>query len=107
VVVVADVGSLGTLDRTGWNPTADGTLALRKLSRLAHVPTSTLVTRIRRSVIRSPFAPAVVLPHPERGLAYFLDERAEQYRGFKVTDSRRGAIRRARSAASSSGCSAK
>jgi penicillin-binding protein 2 len=84
-VVVADVGSLGTLGKTGWDPTADGALALRKLSRLTHVPVSTFVTRIRRSVIRSPFAPAVVLPHPGNDLAYFLNERAEEYPGFKVT----------------------
>jgi penicillin-binding protein 2 len=85
VVVVADVGALGTLDRTGWHPTTDGAKALRKLGRLAHVRTSTLVTRIRRSVVRSPFAPAVVLPRPGNALAFFLDERASEYPGFKVT----------------------
>ena len=66
VVVVADVAGLGTLDRTGWHATKTGSAALRKLSRLSHVPVSTLVVRIRRSVIRSPFTPAVVLPHRPR-----------------------------------------
>ena len=61
-----------------------GAAALRKLSTLAHVPVKTLVTRIRRSVVRSPFAPAVVLPHPGPGLTYYLDERALDYPGFKV-----------------------
>jgi penicillin-binding protein 2 len=85
VVVVADVGALGTLEEKGWNPTPAGTAALRKLSRLADVRVDTLVTRIRRSVVRSPFAPAVVLPHPGSGLAFYLDERATDYPGFKVT----------------------
>jgi penicillin-binding protein 2 len=44
-----------------------------------------MVTRIRRSVVRSPFAPAVVLPRPESALAYYLDERAADYPGLKVT----------------------
>jgi penicillin-binding protein 2 len=85
VVVAADVGALGTLDRSGWNPTPDGAASLRKLSRLAGVRVQTLVTRIRRSVIRSPFAPAVVLPHPGNALVSYLDERASAYPGFKVT----------------------
>lgn len=85
IAVVADVGALGTLDAHGWSPSPVGAAALRTLSRLADVPVETLVTRIRRSVVRSSFAPAVVLPHPERGLAYYLDERPLDYPGFKVT----------------------
>jgi penicillin-binding protein 2 len=85
VVVAADVGAIGTLDRGGWTPTAMGSAALRKFSRLTHVPVSTLVARIRRSVVRSPFAPAVVLPHPGIGLWSYLEERALDYPGFKVT----------------------
>ena len=85
VVIVADVGALGSLDTHGWSPTAIGAASLRKLSRLSHVRVQTLVTRIRRSVVRSPFAPAVVLPHPNLGLTDFLDERPLEYPGFKVT----------------------
>jgi penicillin-binding protein 2 len=85
VVIVADVGGLGTLDQHGWNPTATGAAALRKLSHLAHVPVPTLVTRIRRSVIRSPFTPAVVIPHPDPALANYLHERGTDYPGFKAT----------------------
>ena len=85
LVVLADVGALGTLDRTGWHPTSDGGAALRKLARLADVKVSTLLTRIRRSVIRSPFAPAVVLPHPTAALWSFLAERASAYKGFKAS----------------------
>jgi penicillin-binding protein 2 len=35
--------------------------------------------------VRSPFAPAVVLPHPASPLAGYLDERAASYPGFTVT----------------------
>jgi penicillin-binding protein 2 len=84
-VVVADVGALGTLDQTGWHPTASGSAAMRKLSRLAHVPVSAFVARIRRSVIRSPFAPAIVLPNPDLALTDYLNERGADYPGFKAT----------------------
>jgi penicillin-binding protein 2 len=85
VVVVADVAALGQTDRHGWRPTEAGLASLRRLSKLAHVPVSTMVTRIRRSVVRSPFAPAVVLSHPVNALASYLGERVADYPGFKVT----------------------
>jgi penicillin-binding protein 2 len=85
IVVAADVAALGTIGRTGWHATSDGLGALRRLSDLAAVPVSTLTTRIKRSVIRSPFAPAVVLPHPGDGLAWYIYERPTKYPGLKVT----------------------
>ena len=84
VVVAADVGALGTIDAKGWHATTEGAAELRRLSKLTHVPTWKLVTRIRRSVVRSPFAPAVVIEHPDNGLQSFLSERAGSYPGFKV-----------------------
>ena len=45
-----------------------------------------LVARIRRSVVRSPFAPAVVLPRPTRSLVDYFAEHANRYPGFKFTD---------------------
>ena len=85
VVVVADVAALGQFDSNGWRPTSAGLYSLRRLSKLAHAPVSTLITRIRRSVVRSPFAPAVVLPRPAAPLTGYLDERATGYPGFSVT----------------------
>ena len=85
IVLAADVGALGSLDTHGWQPTSAGSAALDKLSQLSGTPVDTLLTRIRRSVIRSPFAPAVVLPHPEPSLATYLRERAAAYPDFKVT----------------------
>jgi penicillin-binding protein 2 len=85
IVVAADVAALGEIDTHGWHPTADGLLSLRKMSKVSHVPVKTLITRIQRSVIRSPFAPATVIPHPNAGLIGFLDERDTEFPGFKTT----------------------
>jgi penicillin-binding protein 2 len=86
LVVTADRTSLGTLDRHGiWSPNADGLAELRKLSRVADVPTNVLVSRIVHDVARSPYAPAVVLPGPTRALAFYLSERAAAFPGFHVT----------------------
>ena len=85
LVVAADPASLGETGAHGiWAPSAAGLEALRRVGRLAHVPVQTLVTRIERSVIRSPFAPATILPHPENSLIVFIQERAADYPGFKV-----------------------
>src|SRR5205085_5470974 len=54
------------------------------VARVGSTKVATLVERIRRSRVRSPYAPAVVLPQLTRGLADFLDERAPAYPGFHV-----------------------
>jgi penicillin-binding protein 2 len=87
VVIAADVAALGEIDSKGWHPTSEGLVSLRRMSHLVKVPVPTLVTRIRRSVVRSPFAPATVLSHPGGALIDYLEERVSQYPGFKtVTD---------------------
>ena len=85
VVVVADPGTLGNFDTHGWHATPAGLTVLRDFSKLVDVPVKTLVTRIERAVVRSPFAPAVVLPHPTPAQQFFLDERPANYPGVKVT----------------------
>jgi penicillin-binding protein 2 len=84
VVVTADVAALGSIDRTGWHVSDAGRNALRRLAALSKTPLRTLLLRIQRSVIRSPFAPAVVLTHPTDALTNFLEERARDYPGFTV-----------------------
>ena len=84
IVVAADPGTLGAFDTHGWKPSVAGTAVLKKLAQLAHVPVPTLVTRIERAVVRSPFAPAVVVPRPTAALQYYLDERPATYPGLKV-----------------------
>ena len=86
VVVAADVGALGAADHHGvWHPSAEGASELARFAKLADTPVKTLVARIQRAVIRSPFAPAIVLTHPRRELWVYLQERAAQYPAFKVT----------------------
>lgn len=67
-VVAADPGTLGAFDTHGWKPSVEGTAVLHRFSQLAHVPVPTLVTRIERAVVRSPFAPAVVVARPTPAL---------------------------------------
>jgi penicillin-binding protein 2 len=85
IVVTADVAALGSFDRSGWHASNVGLALLRRFARLAHTPVQTLVTRITRSTIRSPFAPAVILPHPSGPLWTYVAERAEQFPGFTAT----------------------
>jgi penicillin-binding protein 2 len=84
-VVTADVAALGGFDRTGWHASPTGLKALHRFARVADTTTQTLVARIKRATIRSPFAPAVVLPHPDGALWSFLAERANEYPGFSAT----------------------
>jgi penicillin-binding protein 2 len=85
VVIVADVDALGRLDAQGWSPTNDGATVLRRLGRLAHVSEPTLVARIRHAVVKSPFAPAVVLPRPSSALVSYFAEHVSHYPGLKFT----------------------
>ena len=85
LVVTADAATLGTVDGHGrWRPSAFGRFRLRQLGRLAHVPTWKLIAAVRRSIRRAPYTPAVVLPRPSRGLAFYLAERATSFRGVQT-----------------------
>jgi penicillin-binding protein 2 len=86
VVVSADPQTLGTIDaHARWTPSPAGRARVRHLARVARVPTTRLLANIRRSVRRSPFAPAVVVARPSRALAFYVDEHAQTFRGFAVT----------------------
>ena len=86
LAVAADAAALGTTNSHGlWSPNAEGEADLERLARLSGTSAPTLVARIRRSIIRSPFAPAIVLPRPGRDLTVYLEERAAEFGGFKVT----------------------
>src|SRR5436853_511887 len=56
IVVTADVATLGGFDRTGWHASPTGLGYLRGFAKFAHTDVQTLLTRITRSTIRSPFA---------------------------------------------------
>jgi penicillin-binding protein 2 len=86
LVVAADAGALGTTGAHGiWHPSTAGIDELQRFSELVATPVKTLVARIRSAVLRAPFAPAVVLPHPAQGLTVYLQERAAEFPTFKVT----------------------
>ncbi len=83
--VTADVATLGRVDsRERWRPTPAGRGQLRRLAVLARVPKWKLIARLRRSIRRSPYAPAMVLPVATRELALYLEERAASFRGLEV-----------------------
>ncbi len=85
VVVDADAASLGSRDAHGrWHPSSAGLRALRRLAHFAGTRRAVLVARIQHEILQSPFAPAVVIPHPNPALTSYLQERTAQFPGFKV-----------------------
>jgi penicillin-binding protein 2 len=85
VVVDADAASFGSRDKHGrWWPSASGRRALRKFARLTGTRPRTLISRIKSDILRSPFAPAVVIHHPSAALTTYMQERSGKYPGFKV-----------------------
>ena len=84
-VLTADPDTLGTLDAHGrWTPTRHGRALLARAARLAGKSTASFVGRVRRSVLRSPYAPAIVVPRLPRALGLYLDERARAFPGLHV-----------------------
>jgi penicillin-binding protein 2 len=84
-VIDADAASLGSRDAHGrWHPSRAGAQALHRLSRLTGTPTSLLLSRLRSSVLHSPFAPAVVVRNPSTALTSYLQERSKKFPAFKV-----------------------
>ncbi|MBV8257922.1 MAG: hypothetical protein JO073_08905 [Actinobacteria bacterium] len=85
VVVTADVGTLGTIDNHGvWSASPSGWQTLKRFAAVSGTTPKELSNRIRHSVLRSPFAPAIVLPHPRAGLTTYMQERAADFQGFQV-----------------------
>jgi penicillin-binding protein 2 len=87
LAVTIDTVGLGTLDgHARWHPNSVGRSQLRRLARLAHVPAWTLLARVKRSLRRDPFAPAIVLPDVTRNLAFYVEERISSFRGVQVAN---------------------
>jgi penicillin-binding protein 2 len=86
LAVTADAALLGRVSARGrWQPTALGRARLAQLGRLAQIPTWKLIATIRRSVRRAPYSPAVVIARPSQELAFYLDERADVFRGLTAS----------------------
>ncbi len=85
VVIDADAASLGSRNAHGvWSPSPAGLRALRRLARITGRRWGILAARIRADVLHAPFAPAVVIARPNDALAAYVQERPEQFPGFKV-----------------------
>jgi penicillin-binding protein 2 len=85
VVIDADAASLGSRDEHGvWSPSAEGLVALHRLSELTGRRRGVLVARIRADILHAPFAPAVVIARPTAALTAYLQERPDEFPGFKV-----------------------
>jgi penicillin-binding protein 2 len=86
LTLTADPATLGRVDRRGvWRASADGRWLLGRVARTAAVSRAVLIRRIRQNIVKSPYAPAVVLRHLPRSLSFFFDERARAFPGFHVT----------------------
>ena len=70
--------------RGAWRAGRRGRALLSRVARLTGVDRGELVASIRRSLRRSPYAPAVVVPRLPRRLAFVLEERATWFPGFEV-----------------------
>jgi penicillin-binding protein 2 len=85
VVIDADAASLGSRNAHGvWSPSPAGVRGLRRLGRLTGRRWGILAARIRSSVLHSPFAPAIVVAHPNSLLTSYMQERSGKFPGFKV-----------------------
>jgi penicillin-binding protein 2 len=85
VVIDADAASLGSRNAHGvWSPSPAGLRALRRLARVTGRRWGILAARIRADVFHAPFAPAVVIARPNAALAAYVQERPQQFPGFKV-----------------------
>ena len=85
VSVTADADTLGFLDERGrWHASAEGRAVLRRFARLSGVPLRRLIARVEREQLRTPHAPAIVVPQAKRSLAVYLDERPWLFQGLHV-----------------------
>ena len=76
--------ALGRGEGEAWRPTAGGRRLLRRLAGLAHTSLPALVGSVRRSLVRSPVAPPVVLPRVGADLARYLQEHERELPGLQV-----------------------
>lgn len=75
---------VGKMVGSRWVVSSQGGAVLGRISLLTGLPFSTLVARIRHGLVRSPYAPAVVVPRLSRDLAEYVQERQEDFRGVQV-----------------------
>ena len=85
VALAVDARELGRIDAHGrWQPSLRGWLLLGRVARLTGVRRGVLMRRVRRGVVRSPYAPAVIVPRVRPLLSFYFDERATAFPGVHV-----------------------
>jgi penicillin-binding protein 2 len=87
LALTVDALRLGTVSRNGrwWQPTPAGRLELRRVAALTGRRLPVVLGNVRRSVARSPYAPAVAVARLPRDLAFYFQERAARFPDFRVT----------------------
>jgi len=85
LVLAADPRVLGRVDRHGaWRPSRAGRRVLRRLAGVAGKNLGRLLAAVEQGVRRTPFAPSVTVGRIPRPLAFYLDERREDFPGLRV-----------------------
>jgi penicillin-binding protein 2 len=84
LVVDASPTALGRGTGARWTPSAAGRRSLERLAVATGVHVPALVRRIRAGLVRSPFAPPVVVDRLSRTRDAYLEERATEFPGLHV-----------------------
>src|SRR5207248_4867518 len=82
LVVAADAPALGRV-RGVWRPSRAGSAVLDRFARIAGGSVGAFTTAVRRSLARSPYAPAPLLS-ASRPLADYVDEHHTDFPGLRV-----------------------
>lgn len=84
VTLQADAETLGEIVDGEWVPTGEGRRLLHRVADLSGDTFWTLVQRVRRSLLRSPYAPVEIVPRMKPAFANYVDERADEFPGLVV-----------------------
>jgi penicillin-binding protein 2 len=85
LVLVADPRVLGRVAADGaWRPSARGRRVLQRFGAASGEQPERLVAAVRRGVARAPYAPSVPLERLSRPLAFYLQERSDEFPGLRV-----------------------
>jgi penicillin-binding protein 2 len=85
LVLVAEPRVLGRVDGEGaWRPSRPGRRVIDHFAAISRQRPDRVVAAIRRGVAWAPYAPSVGLERVPRPLAFYLEERADEFPGLRV-----------------------